>query len=207
MNAMQFSKNRFILGLSLGAFVLSLSLGASPALAEEQELGADKAKGHWTISTGYGITHPGLGATNSRVETVDIILSYGRFLTGEIGKSWYRGRHEIIFELPLHYVFSPETTPMVGITFLACWTFTSSEKVTPYIFAGGGLVYTDLNVPELGRKLNGTHQAGAGIHYFFRKNASLDFSYRFHHISNAGTAEPNGPLNSSKMSFGISFFH
>ena len=193
--------------LSLLAFLPALSSGTSTALAEDQGPGADTAKAHWALSAGYGITHPGLGATESKVETADMILSYGRFLTGEIGRSWYRGRHEIIFELPLHYVFTPETTPMIGITFLACWTFTASEKVTPYIFAGGGLVYTDLDVPELGRKLNGTHQAGAGIHYFFRKDASMDFSYRFHHISNAGTAEPNGPLNSSKLLFGISFFH
>jgi len=204
---MQLSKNRSVLALSLIAFVLCLSHGASQAFAEEPGPGVDTAKGHWTISTGYGVTHPGLGATESKVETIDMILSYGHYLSEEAGRSWYKGRHEIIFELPVHLVVHPETTPMVGITILACWTFTASKTFAPYIFGGGGLVYTDLNVPELGRKLNGTHQVGAGIHYFFRKNASLDFSYRFHHISNAGTAEPNGPLNSSKMLFGISFFH
>lgn len=206
MNTMQFSKNRLILVLSLVAFVLSLSPGASPALAEVQELGADKATGHWTISTGYGVTHPGLGATKSKVETADMILSYGYFLTDEAGKAWYRGRHELIVELPLHYVFSPETTTMVGITFLASWIFTASKTIAPFIFAGGGLVYTDLDVPELGKHLNGSIQVGTGFHYFLKKNTSVDLSYRFHHISNAGTATPNGPLNSSKILLGISFF-
>lgn len=187
-------------------FAVFLLFFTQLALAEEQDLGAGKAKGHWSISGGFGTTHPGLGATESRVETVDLILGYGHYLSDEIGRSWYKGRHEIIFELPVHLVVKPETTPMVGMTFLACWTFTASKTITPYIFGGGGLVYTDLNVPELGKKLNGTHQAGAGFHYFFKKNTSLDLSYRFHHISNANTGEPNGPLNSSKILFGISFF-
>ena len=203
---MRFLKNTSLKGFFFAAFALLLFLVTSPAFAGEQEPGIDKAKGHWTVSTGYGVTHPGLGATETKVETAELILSYGHFLSEEVGKSWYRGRHEIIIELPLHYVVSPETTPMIGITFLASWVFTASKTMTPYIFGGGGLVYTDLNAPELGRKLNGTHQVGTGFHYFFRKNTSLDFSYRFHHISNAGTATPNGPLNSSRILFGVSFF-
>jgi lipid A 3-O-deacylase len=205
-NKVRLPKNTSLKGFPFAAFALMLFLAASPSFAGKQELGADKASGHWTISAGYGVTHPGLGATKTKVETADLIFSYGHYLTKEAGRSWYKGRHEIIIELPVHLVVSPETTPMVGITFLACWTFTASKTLTPYIFGGGGLIYTDLNVPELGRRLNGTHQVGMGVHYFFRKNTSLDFSYRFHHISNAGTAKPNGPLNSSKILLGISFF-
>jgi opacity protein-like surface antigen len=203
---MRFSKYANLKGFFFAAIALILSLVTLPAFAEEQELGVDKAKGHWTVSTGYGVTHPGLGATETKVETAELILSYGHFLSEEVGKSWYRGRHEIIVELPLHYVVSPETTPMVGITFLASWVFTASKTMTPYIFGGGGLIYTNLDVPELGKNLNGSVQVGTGFHYFLKKNTSLDLSYRFHHISNAGTGTPNEPLNSSKFLFGISFF-
>jgi hypothetical protein len=203
---MRFPKNTGLKGFLFAAFALLLFLVASPAFAGEQELGADKAKGHWTVSTGYGVTHPGLGATKTKIETAELILSYGHFLSEEAGKSWYRGRHELIVELPLHYVVSPEKTPMVGITFLASWVFTASKTITPYIFGGGGLIYTNLDVPELGKNLNGSVQVGTGFHYFLKKNTSLDLSYRFHHISNAGTGTPNGPLNSSKFLFGISFF-
>jgi hypothetical protein len=194
-------KELFFTVLALALFFITV-----PAFAEEQEIGIDKAKGHWTVSTGYGVTHPGLGATETRIETAELILSYGHFLSEEVGKSWYRGRHQIIVELPLHYVINPEKTPMAGITFLASWVFTASKIITPYIFGGGGLIYTDLDVPELGKKLNGSIQMGTGFHYFLKKNTSLDMSYRFHHISNAGTGNPNGPLNSSKFLFGISFF-
>jgi len=193
-------------GFFFAVLALVLFFVTVPAFAEEQEIGIDKAKGHWTVSTGYGVTHPGLGATETKIETAKLKLSYGHFLSEQAGKSWYRGRHQIIVELPLHYVVTPDKTPMVGITFLASWVFTASKTITPYIFGGGGLIYTNLDVPELGKKLNGSIQMGTGFHYFLKKNTSLDMSYRFHHISNAGTGKPNGPLNSSKFLFGISFF-
>jgi opacity protein-like surface antigen len=182
-------------------------LATSAAWAEGPKTGIETAKTQWSVSAGFGSTHPGLGDTKTRVRTADLVLGYGRFLSNETGGSaWYRGRHQLIVEVPLHYVGTPEQVPMAGITFLACWNFTASKTITPYIFAGGGLIYTNLDVPELGRRLNGTIQEGIGAHYFLSKDTSIDLSYRFHHISNAGTAKPNGPLNSSKVFLGVSFF-
>ena len=155
---------------------------------------------------GYGVTHPGLGDTKTRVETADFILQYGYFLSEEAGKSWYRGRHEMLIEVPFYMVMHPETAIITGLNFLACWNFTASKKIIPYISAGGGPIYTNLDIPGLGSEFNGNYQAGAGFHYLIKKNMTVDFNYRFHHISNAGTAEPNEPLNSSKILFGISFF-
>ncbi|MFZ3138107.1 MAG: acyloxyacyl hydrolase [Thermodesulfovibrionales bacterium] len=189
------------------AMLLSMLFSVSAAFAQSSETsGILTAKSQWGVSGGYGTTHPGLGATETRVQTVDVILKYGYFLSEEVGQSWYRGRHELLIELPVNYVVSPETTPMIGITFLACWNFTALKTVVPYVFGGGGAVYTDLHVAELGRRLNGTHQVGFGLSYAIAKNTSIDFSYRFHHISNANTAKPNGPLNSSKVLVGLSFF-
>ncbi len=96
---------------------------------------------------------------------------------------------------------------MTGMNFLACWDFTAFNKIVPYIFAGGGPLYTNLDIPGLGKELNGNYQSGLGVHYFIEKNLSIDFNVRQHHISNAGTADPNEPLNSSKILFGLSFFN
>jgi lipid A 3-O-deacylase len=166
------------------------------------------AKSHLTFSLGYGESYPGLGETKTRVQDVDFILKYGHFLSEEIGDSWYRGRHEILVEVPFYYVASPKSAIMTGINFLACWNFTSlSKKVVPYLFAGGGAVYTNLNLPnDLGSKFNGNYQAGVGSHYFLTRNIAIDFNARYHHISNAGTAKPNVPLNSSKVMIGLSRF-
>jgi opacity protein-like surface antigen len=161
---------------------------------------------HWTILGGYGVSHKGLGATDTRVETVDIILRYGHFLTGELGTSWYKGRHEILIEVPFRTVVHPETAIMAGINFMAAWNFTAGDSILPYIFAGGGPLYTNLDIPGLGAELNYSYQGGAGLQYFIGKNRSIHFNYRLHHISNAGTADPNEPLNSSRILIGMSFF-
>jgi len=189
--------------------VLVLSIFFSPSIVfalETNPVGFNKAKSHWTLLGGYGVTHKGFGDTRTKVETADFILQYGYFLSKERGKSWYKGRHEILIEVPFSSVFHPEKAIMTGINFLACWNFTALGKTIPYIFAGGGPLYTNLDIPGLGSELNGSYQAGLGFRYFIRKNVSVDFNYRLHHISNTGAAEPNEPLNSSKILLGVSFF-
>jgi hypothetical protein len=159
---------------------------------------------------GYGVTHPGLGSTEEYVETAELVLRYGRFLTDVTGRSWYRGRHELLVEVPVHMVVEPDQAPMAGVNFLACWTFTSPKRLHPYIFAGGGLLYTEADIPGMGSNLNGNYQYGLGLHYR-PVNAGrayhVNIEYRFHHISNADTEEPNVPLNGSKLLVGLTFFH
>ena len=181
-----------------------------PCLSSAQENDTslfNKAKSQWTFSAGFGKTYPGLGDTKTSVEDYDVILKYGEFLSEQKGSSWYRGRHEILFEIPLYYVTRPESAIMVGLNVLACWNFTAaSETVIPYVFAGGGPIYTNLDLPDLGAELNGNYQAGTGFHYFLTRNIAVDFTVRYDHISNGGTANPNIPLNSIKILMGISFF-
>lgn len=195
-------ENRFLIIL-----VLALLFSSSIVFAQETNpVGFNKAKSHWTLLGGYGVTHKGFGDTRTRVETADFILQYGYFLSEKVGKSWYRGRHEILFEIPIRTVVNPETALITGINFLASWNFTASEKIVPYVFAGGGPVYTNLDISGLGSEFNGNYQAGLGFNYFIQENTSINFNYRLHHISNSGTAEPNEPLNSSRILLGISIF-
>ena len=51
-----------------------------------------------------------------------------------------------------------------------------------------------------------SHQSGTGPRYFVRPDIAMMAEYRCHHISNAGAASPNEPLNSSKILIGMSFF-
>jgi hypothetical protein len=44
------------------------------------------------------------------------------------------------------------------------------------------------------------------VQYFIRKDLAISLEYRYHHISNAGAATPNEPLNSSKILLGVSVF-
>ena len=198
-NKLQYRVIIILLSLIFSFASTSFALGNNYA-------GFNKAEKHWTILGGYSVTHPGFGDTDTRVEGIDLVFQYGRFLFKEAGRSWYKTRHEILIEIPLSAVYHPERAIVAGINFLACWNFTASGNIVPFVFVGGGPLYTNLDIPGLGSELNGSYQAGAGVRYLIWENISIDFNYRLHHISNASTAEPNEPLNASKFLFGITFF-
>jgi hypothetical protein len=172
----------------------------------EGEESQTERRSHWAVLGGYGLTHTSVGSTRAHVETADFILRYGRYLTEEMGRSWYRVRHGILIEVPIHVVVDPDTSPMFGINVLASFTFTAPQRLRPYVFGGGGFVYTEAEIPGLGSKYNGNYQGGVGILYRIRGNYSLNAEYRFHHISNLNTEKPNDPLNSSKFLIGVTAF-
>lgn len=169
--------------------------------------GLETAKNEVALLTGYGITHRDFGATRTQVQTWDAIARYGYFLSDVIGQgSWYQGRHELLMEIPYHLAIDQGGRSMTGGYLLGSWKFTNIENLAPYIFAGGGVLFVDLGLPSMGTKLDFSYQAGTGLQYLVRKDLGLMAEYRYHHISNAGSASPNEPLNSSKILLGISFF-
>lgn len=161
-----------------------------------------------TLLSGYGISHRGFGETRTQVQTFDIIPRLGWFLSDELGKgSWFQGRHQLLVELPYHLAVDHGARSMVGGYILGSWKFTGLTSLKPYIFAGGGPVYVDLGLPSMGARLNFSYQGGAGLQIPLTQATMLNLEYRYHHISNAGTATPNEPLNSSKILLGISWLH
>ena len=168
--------------------------------AEEQPGSA-----RWTLLGGYGITHTGLGKTKLWLETVDLVGRYERVLSSRLGASWYRGYHSLLVELPLHLVIQPSADPMIGLNFLAGWTFTHWPELRPYVFIGGGPLYTGGDIPGMGARINGNYQVGAGLRFPLANRRQLVLEYRFHHVSNGGLEDPNDPLNSSKLLLGITF--
>lgn len=168
---------------------------------------ASTATHEFGFLTGYGSSFVGFGETRHQVQTLDAILRAGFFLSDEIGKgSWYQGRHELLLELPYHLAVNYGGRSMVGGYMLGHWRFTSLDKVVPYVLAGGGPLFVDLGLPTMGSKLCFSYQGGTGLQYFIDKNTALSLEYRYHHISNAGTASPNEPINSNKILMGISFY-
>ena len=195
---------RIVFLLSVLLFIISS--GPVTLAGQSDSAGLKRTNNHWTALGGYSVTHPGWGSTETRVESSDLIIQYGHVILNEAGRSLYQGRHKILIEVPFSAVFQPGSAFMTGINFLACWEFTASKKIVPYFTAGGGLVYTNLDIPGLGSELNGNYQSGLGLHYFMERDVSIDVNFRLHHISNAGTADPNEPLNSTKLLLGVSFF-
>lgn len=169
-------------------------------------VGNRTAKSELTMLSGYGISHRYFGETRTQVQTWDAIARYGYFLSEETAVgSWYQGRHEILMEIPYHLAIDQGGRSMVGGYLLGSWKFTGGEKLVPYIFAGGGVLFVDMGLPSMGTSLDFSYQGGTGLQYMIRKDVAIQLEYRYHHISNAGTASPNEPINSSKILFGFSF--
>jgi lipid A 3-O-deacylase len=186
--------------------VLSVILHAGGSFAAEGD-DIRTARSEAAFLTGYGISHKYFGATRSQVQTWDAIARFGLFLSEETGKgSWYQGRHELLMELPYHLAVDHDGRSMVGGYLLGSWKFTALKNVAPYVFAGGGPLFVDLGLPTMGTKLCFSYQGGTGLQYLIGRNRALTLEYRYHHISNAGTANPNEPINSSKILMGISFY-
>lgn len=118
----------------------------------------------------------------------------------------------MLIEVPVALVVEPGTNVIAGVNFLACFTFdaclgsTRLERMVPYVFAGGGPVYIVDRIEGMGSRGNGNYQFGAGARYPVGSGVTAMVEGRFHHVSNAGTAAPNYPLNSAKFLAGVELF-
>lgn len=97
-----------------------------------------------------------------------------------------------------------ESRRVVGAIPFFVYNFKNAGKIIAFAEAGLGLVYTDLDPERFGSRFNFTLQAGIGFRYRLSHKRFFRFSYRFHHISNAGLDEDNRGIDSNFLIFGIS---
>ncbi len=186
-------------------FLLCLLVTCTSSGISAEVVGFDTTKDNCAILGGYGTSFPGWGQTTERVETLDLVPRYNHLVFDNIGSGWYRGFHSLLLELPVSLVVTPDDSAMVGINFLAAYTFTAGKKWQPYLFGGGGPVYSFADIDGMGADLNGNYQFGTGVKYDLGNSHKLLIEVRYHHISNAGSREPNDPLNSIKLLLGLTF--
>ncbi len=159
----------------------------------------ETAPAEWSLLTGYGETHVGLGDTSQRVRSWDVIVRR-RIIRKHTGRNGYRGSHDFLAEAAVSHLLEPSgRQPVYALNFLACWTLKRWDHSHPRIFVGGGPVYTEAKIDGMGSRINGNYQAGAGISFFPNHRFSSGLEYRFHHISNGGLDAVNDSLNSSKI--------
>ena len=73
----------------------------------------------------------------------------------------------------------------------------------PYVYGGVGLLWTSLDVVEIDRVFNFQHFLGIGWRQNRPRGARWLFEFRNHHISNAGTKEPNLGINAAVVLTGV----
>jgi len=188
--AVNIKVNRFVKMFAVTIWFWSL---APPVMAAEETA--------WSLLVGGGTSHPGWGKTEEKVETVDLLLRYTKINPQIRGKDWYRHQRNLLIEIPVHFLTSPSEPPMFGLYFSGQLLFRPGADLQPYLFAGGGPVYTEASIPGTSSNLKGAYQAGVGFK-FPVGDARWSLEYRYHHVSNGGIEKPNDPLNSSKVLLG-----
>jgi hypothetical protein len=194
---------KFIKKLVLGVFstmiVLALS-GLAFAQAGPQEGGSEVQ-----IWAGGGHSVPG---GTSRTGIFDAGLRYGWVITGAHLPGILRGRFEYTVDaVPAYLIFQPANTAYgVGFNPLGLkWNFERRGRLLPYLELGGGVIFSNHNVPTYTNTVNFTPSAAFGTHVLGEKyNWTVEVWYL--HISSAGLASPNPGLNTVQVRLGVGRF-
>lgn len=135
-------------------------------------------------------------------------LRWGRVLTAPHGPHFLRGTLEYTFEfVPAMLIRQSSTVYGGGLNpLLWQYNFTSHPRWTPFLQFGGGVLLTTAKVPAQTSQFNFTPQGGVGVYWSGWSRAAVAFGMRYHHISNASTAERNPGRNSLLLYAGISWW-
>src|SRR5215831_3933230 len=142
-------------------------------------------------------------------QAVNAGVRLGKVLTGNHGGGFVRGNFEWAADfMPLYYVVQPGQNAY-GAGFNPVnlkWNFTTHTRAVPYFEFGGGVLFTNNNVPALTDTTNFLTHAAVGMHFFTREKRAFTLSTRYEHISNAGLATPNPGINTVQFTVGFNWF-
>ena len=164
-----------------------------------------KGSTEWAWTTGGGARIAG-GVREGNFWAMQ--LRWGRVLTEPRGPGVLRGTLEYAFEVvPALVMVRSETVFGGGLNpLLLQYNFTRSQRLVPFLQAGGGMLFTTDNVPAGTAQFNFTPQGGVGVYWLRGAEPSVVFGVRYHHISNAGRVQPNPGHNALYFYGGMSWW-
>ncbi len=160
------------------------------------------------MTAGYMFSHRLTELHTTKQHGPALMPSWMITLTDPIGDSWYRGQISLGAEMVYLEFREPIVTHGIGFTPRIKYTFVALGRLRPYAEFTGGPFWTDLGgrIREQANEFNFILSGGVGVSWFITPQLAFNAGYRFHHISNAGTAFPNLGLNASLPFGGFSFY-
>ena len=160
------------------------------------------------LTAGYMFSHRLTHLHKTKQHGPALMPTWMMTLTDPIGDGWYRGQVSLGAEMVYLEFREPLLTHGIGFTPRIKYTFVALGRVRPYLEFAGGPFWTDLGgrIHEEANQFNFVLTGGAGVSWFVTSQLAFNAGYRFHHISNAGTAYPNLGLNASLPFAGFSFY-
>jgi hypothetical protein len=157
-------------------------------------------------SGGYSV--PG-GTKDTQVMNAG--FRFGKVLTADHLGGFLRGNFEWSADvIPVYYFWQPapgKNTYAAGFNPVnLTWNFTKSSKTVPYLELGGGVIFSDNDVPANTNQTNFLTHAALGLRFFVREKRAVIFTTRYEHVSNAGLAVPNPGINTVQFLLGWNWF-
>ncbi|HXG15551.1 MAG TPA: acyloxyacyl hydrolase [Calidithermus sp.] len=190
--------------LLLAAAVL---LAAAPSAAAFDPDGAF-ARGTWILSLEGGAgaqenLEPG-PQSDLELRYVGARVSVVPFGPTGSGGPWY-GALDVGLE-PLYVRYGgPTTAFFAGLGAVGRYHFLGLGRLVPFVEVGGFAGGTDLEVREIDSPFTFLLQGTLGVAYFVSSAVSLYVGYRFIHVSNGNTDQPNRGFEAHSGVAGVSF--
>jgi len=160
------------------------------------------------LVTGYLQGNETFTSVSSNRSALYVLPRIGMVLTPEVGKGFFAGNLELLFEPLYAHYFKPFGASAAGGSLVLKYNLLSFGRWMPYWDFGLGMLWTNLapRIPEQSTQFNFVMESGPGLHYFATERVALTIGVRFHHISNADIGDRNLGLNSVLAYAGISVF-
>ena len=123
-----------------------------------------------------------------------------------IGPGWLHGALETGLEGWFQYYLAPHEATAQGLKAAFRYHFLSVGALVPYVEVTAGVGGSSLKVMEIRSTLNFVLEGGAGLSYFLSDNLALTVGYRFQHVSNGDTSQPNIGFEADTGTVGVSYF-
>ncbi len=185
--------------LALTLLVITVPLHAFGGPGQSQSLFKEVG-----LITGYGRAK----MTEGQYETIPVILHFGVDLSNYLpGLRGHRGLLTAYLEPQVNPVIHPENDVEFGLGVGLQYQYPVTTFLSLYANASTGPYYVTVDTTDQADGFIFANSVGAGGYFFLNKNTAVNVGYKFRHMSNARTREPNGGIDSHFGVIGISFFY
>jgi len=120
--------------------------------------------------------------------------------------SWLYGAFEFGLE-PLYQKYTiPKSRFWAGLSAVVRYHFLGLGRLVPYVEIAGSAGGTDQSIPEIRSDFAFLIFGGFGASYFLNDHTAVYGGYRWQHVSNGNTSEPNRGFESNVAVIGLSYF-
>lgn len=149
------------------------------------------------------------GSESEEVRMGALFPSVGASVTDSIAAGrWFGGGVSLLAEGQLLWNREPRNGFGGGAALVVRYHFLAPARhgIVPFVDGGAGIGAIDFDLDAQHDGFAFILEGGVGVHLFLTPAVALTPSWRYHHLSNAGTRLPNVGINSHLFLLGINLF-